>query len=179
MILKWRRKMIPPVKKILYATDLTKNSAYAGYYALDLAQKHEAEVVILHCTDPIPDVPVYSQAGRYGIDAPKARKNDEKRRPDAEIRKRLGDLYRKVGDKINPKRINFVSTIIVRPGYPIEEILNTADAEHCDLIVLGTHGKGWLKQTFLGSTARSVLERTRKPVFIVPLPPEQIDIDWE
>jgi nucleotide-binding universal stress UspA family protein len=41
--------MIPQIKKILYATDLTKNSSYAFYFAADLAQKHDAQIVILHC----------------------------------------------------------------------------------------------------------------------------------
>ena len=63
-----------------------------------------------------------------------------------------------------------VSSILFRPGHPVEEILLAAEEESCDLIVLGTHGKGFLKQTFLGGVARSVLDRTRKPVFIVPLP---------
>ena len=35
--------MIPQIKKILYATDLTKNSAYAFYFAADLARKHDAK----------------------------------------------------------------------------------------------------------------------------------------
>ncbi len=60
----------------------------------------------------------------------------------------------------------------------MEEILNTADTEGCDVIVLGTHGKGWLKQTFLGSVALSVLERTRKPVFTIPLPSDKTSVDW-
>jgi nucleotide-binding universal stress UspA family protein len=41
------------------------------------------------------------------------------------------------------------------------------------MIILGTHGKGFLKQTFLGSVARSVLDRAKKPVFIIPLPHEE------
>jgi nucleotide-binding universal stress UspA family protein len=36
-----------------------------------------------------------------------------------------------------------------------------------------------LKQAFLGSVAVKVLERTRKPVFIIPLPSEKTDIDWD
>jgi nucleotide-binding universal stress UspA family protein len=66
--------------------------------------------------------------------------------------------------------------VIVTAAYPVEEILNIADAKACDVIVLGTHGKGWLRGTFLGSVARSVLERTRKPVFIVPLPADKTSI---
>jgi len=35
---------------------------------------------------------------------------------------------------------------------------------------MGTHGKGWITYTFLGSVAERVLRRSRKPVFIIPLP---------
>ena len=38
--------MIPQIKKILYATDLTKNSAYAFYFAADLARKHDAKTLL-------------------------------------------------------------------------------------------------------------------------------------
>jgi len=45
---KWRREMIPEIKKILYATDLSKNSSYAFLYAVDMAKRHNARIVILH-----------------------------------------------------------------------------------------------------------------------------------
>ncbi len=66
--------------------------------------------------------------------------------------------------------VRLVSGIAVKEGDAVEEILNTADAEGCDMIVLGTRRKGWLKQTLLGSVAKSVLERTQKPVLMIPLP---------
>ena len=40
--------MIPKIKKILYATDLSENSAYAFRYAVNSAKQHNAELVILH-----------------------------------------------------------------------------------------------------------------------------------
>jgi nucleotide-binding universal stress UspA family protein len=46
-------------------------------------------------------------------------------------------------------------------------------------MVLGTHGKGFLAHTFLGSVSSSVLHRTRKPVFIIPLPSEKTAVDYE
>ena len=46
--------MIPKIKKILYATDLSKNSEYAFYYAVDMAKRHDAEIVFLHAIEPIP-----------------------------------------------------------------------------------------------------------------------------
>jgi len=51
--------------------------------------------------------------------------------------------------------------------------------EGWDAIVLGTHEKKFLRHTFLGSVAEDVLERTRKSVFIIPLPSEKTNIDWD
>ena len=46
--------MIPRIKKILYATDLSKNSAYAFRYAVSSAQKHDAKIHILHVMEALP-----------------------------------------------------------------------------------------------------------------------------
>ncbi len=48
--------MIPQIKKILYATDLSKNSAYTFLSAVDLAQRHDAKIVILHPVEPLPPI---------------------------------------------------------------------------------------------------------------------------
>ena len=45
--------MIPQIKKILYATDLSQNSAYAFYYAVDLAQERGAKIIILNVIEPV------------------------------------------------------------------------------------------------------------------------------
>lgn len=170
--------MIPQIKKILYATDLTKNSSYAFYFAADLARKHDAKILILHCIPSIPPAVYYEGGLADGNRTLKKIKETEKEQDAAEIRKRLQEFCQKVETQIGPPCVDLVSNVIVREGYAPEEILNTADAEGCDMIVLGTHGKGWMKQAFLGSVARSVLERTRKPVFIAPLPSEKASIDW-
>ena len=67
-----------------------------------------------------------------------------------------------------------VSKILIPLGSPAEAILKAAEAEQCDTIVMGTHRKGFLSKAFLGSVARSVLEHSRIPVFIVPLPSAEI-----
>ncbi len=46
--------MIPKIKKILYATDLSKNSAYAFLFATDIARRHDAKIVMLHAIEPVP-----------------------------------------------------------------------------------------------------------------------------
>ena len=69
-----------------------------------------------------------------------------------------------------------VEAIEVCEGFPAEEILKQADKMNCDAIFMGTHGKGFIRNAFLGSTAKRVLRRTRKPVFIIPLPKGDVDI---
>jgi nucleotide-binding universal stress UspA family protein len=45
--------MIPKIQNVLYATDLSKNSAYAFRYAVNTARKHDAKIHILHVIEPI------------------------------------------------------------------------------------------------------------------------------
>jgi nucleotide-binding universal stress UspA family protein len=45
--------MIPRIKNILYATDLSENSAYAFRYAVNSAQKHNAKIHLLHVVEKI------------------------------------------------------------------------------------------------------------------------------
>ncbi|MBW1819113.1 MAG: universal stress protein, partial [Deltaproteobacteria bacterium] len=40
--------MIPEIKKILYATDLSENARYAFSYATSLANRYGAGITILH-----------------------------------------------------------------------------------------------------------------------------------
>ncbi len=171
--------MIPQIKKILYATDLSKNSAYAFFHAVDMAQKHDATIVILHVIEPVRHV-AGDGGGIVAIEAMLQKAKKQEREEDIEeIKKNLRAFCRKVEAQICLPCVDLVSEILVPVGYPVEEILNAADDEGCDAIVLGTHGKGFLRRTFLGSVAASVLERTRKPVFIIPLPPETTSVDWD
>lgn len=167
--------MIPQIRKILYATDLSKNSAYAYRYAMNMAEKYDAEIVILHVIEPIP-----LAARHYMKIYVDEAKWDEKIKYEQDvaieqIKKRLEEFCRRETQDA-PQCVALVSTILVRPGYPVEEILKAADEEQCSMIILGTHGKGFLKQTFLGSVTRSVLDRAKKPVFIIPFPHEETSI---
>jgi len=128
---------------------------------------------MLHAIEPIP-----AYAAAYtGITDEMKRKQQEE--TIEEIKTRLGDFCRKAEAQIGPPCIDLVSKILVPRGHPPEEILNAADKEGCDVIVLGTHGKGFLAHTFLGSVSTAVLNRTQKPVFIIPLPSEKTTLEWD
>jgi nucleotide-binding universal stress UspA family protein len=173
---KRRRRMIPPIRKILFATDLTKNSSYAFYFAVDLAQSHDARIVILHCMAPI-QAQMHYKAEFKSDAALETEKAQEKEHAIAAIKQDIREFCLKAESQLGCPCVDLVANIIVKVGHAVENILNTADEEECDVIVLGTHGKGWLRQAFLGSVAHSVLERTRKPVFIIPLPSEKRSIE--
>jgi nucleotide-binding universal stress UspA family protein len=162
--------MIPQIKKILYATDLSKNSEYAFYYAVDMAKKRDAEIVILHAIEPLSSRP-------FGTLTDKVYHGQQEASIEV-IRNRLQKFCEKVEEKNSLACVHLVTKIVVEVGYPAEEILKAADGEGCDLIVLGSHGKGFLQHAFLGCVTRSVLERTRKPVFTIPLPSERTSI-WD
>src|SRR4030067_838433 len=164
--------MVPQIKKILYATDLSKNSSYAFLYAVDLAKKHDGKIVILHAIEPIP---TYAEV--YGSLTDEFKKKQLEEIVES-MKKHLVGFCKKAETQIGAPCVELVSKILVPTAHPPEAILNAADQEGCDAIVLGTHGKGFLANAFLGSVSKSVLHRTQKPVFIIPLPSEKSAVDW-
>ena len=166
--------MIPKIQKILYATDLSPNAVYALRYAMNSALKHDAEVIILHVLENV------DPASRVMLDV----YIDEKRH------KKIVDEHTAEAQKLIEKRLRTlrdnelkdhsgvadkVISIEVCEGFPAERILSIAEERNCDEIIMGTHSKGIIANTFLGSTAKRVLRRSRKPVFIIPLPQEGAD----
>ncbi len=165
--------MIPQIERILYSTDLSKNSSYAFLYAIDMAKKHGARIVVLHAIEPTPHY-----VEHYGGMTDEFKKKQHKEIVTS-IKKQLKRFCKKAEAKIGPPCVELVSKILVPVGHPPEEILNAANEEACDVIVMGTHGKGFLAHTFLGSVSSAVLHRSRKPVFTVPLPSEKMTTDWD
>jgi nucleotide-binding universal stress UspA family protein len=167
--------MIPKIRKILYATDLSPNSAYAFRYAINSAIMHDAKIIILHAFETMSPA-VRAQMEVYLADERRKEIFDErvsdtlgriKRRLKTFSDKELED-YRKAEERIE--------SIQVCEGFPADTILEKANELGCDAIVMGTHGKGVVANTFLGSVTKRVLRRTRKPVFIIPLPRGETDI---
>ena len=163
--------MIPQIKTILFATDLSKNSAYAFFYALHMAKRDGAKIVILHAVEPIAPMLVNFEDFKYQV------AKDRWEETVIKFKERIQDISVKADARTGVSSVDLISNILIRPGNPVEEILKVADEEECDVIILGSHSKGFLEQTFLGSVSSSVLLRTRKPVFVIPLPPENTNVD--
>jgi len=169
--------MVPEIKKILYATDFSHNSSYAFLYAIDMAQKWDAQIIILHAIEPIPPQ-IMARLEMYDNQGVLSRARINGRNEDIElIKNRVKEFCKKRGAQFGSACVERISKIVVSFGHPVDEILKTADQEGCDVIVLGNHGKGFLSHAFLGSVSGGVLHRTRKPVFVIPLPSQKETID--
>ena len=168
--------MLPAIKNILYATDLSKNSAFAFRYAMSLADSFDAKITILYIlpmVDSAMEVPIITQMGE---DQYLRLREEQSKETIEKIKERLREFTgREV--KNTKKHEERVSSILVHEGDTVDEILKTADKMNCDLIIMGAHGKGILSHTFLGTVPDKVLRRSRIPVLVVPIPKDATDID--
>jgi nucleotide-binding universal stress UspA family protein len=167
------------VKKILYATDLSENARYAFAYAVSLANLYNASITFIHVLSEIPNILDKSVIGYISEERWEEIKSQHveeareaiigKKRDHLAIRDALHHFSENL--KENSEGEDFVTDeIIVVRGNPVEEIIKYSEEKNCDLIVMGTHGHGTLADAMMGSTARRVLRRSRKPVLVVRLP---------
>ena len=169
--------MIPQLKKILYTTDLSDNSAYVFRYAINSAQKHDAKIIILHVLE---QMSASTEAiVRSYIPVEQERKIQEEKITFTmnRIQKRL-KIFCEKELQDEPDSTDRIESVEVCEGFAPDTILRMADERNCDAIIMGTHARGAIANTFLGSTAKRVLRRTRKPVFIIPLPKGEIDMTF-
>lgn len=167
--------MIPRIKNVLYATDVSTNSLYASRYAINTAQKHNAKIHILHVIEPFSpraEVLLSMHIGEDKIQQLHAEATEKVRH---EIESRIKKLAEKEL-KDAPEVLKLIAGIHIVNGDPATEILKKMDELDCDVLIMGTHGKGPLSYTFLGSVAEKVLRRITKPVYMIPLPKGKVDI---
>ena len=156
------------IKNVLYSTDLSQNSSIAFGYAAYLAKLTGANIHLLHVLEKLSDDAAFTLQA-YLLDEDKRHEildlRVEKARKLLDERQEIFWAAQSAEDK--KVRAQIKSTTVCE-SYPAEEILKTAKARKCDLIVMGSHERG-LSHTFLGSVAKSVLRRSHVPTLIVPL----------
>lgn len=144
---------------ILVPIDFSRPSGEARLRAEALAIESGARLILLHVVEPSRQVEQPLFFGHTGF--PVAASEEE-------LARRI-DLL----DRLHAFRVpesNVRADYRLREGDPVEEILRIADESHCDLIVIGTHGRMGLERFWKGSVAESVLRRARCPVMIVKEP---------
>jgi nucleotide-binding universal stress UspA family protein len=161
--------MLPKIKKILYATDLSDNSRLAFGYALAQAEQLDARLMVVHVIEP---VSVYTQSHMTSLMGESEWINvmhDYDERLHDDLMTQLQRFCDQMAMEIPAKCLR-QDHIFLRKGLPVEEILALADEQQVDMIVLGTHGYGMLKDTLMGGTVRRVLRRSKTPVLVVRNP---------
>jgi nucleotide-binding universal stress UspA family protein len=167
------------VKNILYATDLSETSVHAFAYAASLANMYGAGITILH-------VVAEFQGEEFILNMIDSDTwNEIKKRHYSEAREILiGNKRDQVaikevlqafseGVKADAENQTFVTDeILIKSGTPAETIVQTAQEQHCDLIVMGTHGHGIIADVLMGSTVKWVIKHSPIPVLVVRLPKE-------
>ena len=166
--------MIPNIKKILYTTDLSPNARFAFSYAVSLGNRYDAAITILHVLEdvsPSADSLVINIVGKAKWD--ELRQNNENDVLDT-IKSRLTKFCDDVSAEI-PSCPFITDEIMVKIGNPVEEIVQLAEKDDYDVIVMGAHGQGIFANAVIGSTSRRVVRRCKKPVLVVRLPEEDED----
>jgi nucleotide-binding universal stress UspA family protein len=138
------------LKRIVVTTDFSEESKKAFPYALALARKFEASLLLLYV------VPAHlpAELGHIGIVL-------DERRLLEEARERL-PRFRQA--ELDPHV--HVDTRVLNGG-PAHEICQTAEAQAADLIVMTTHGHTGLKHFLIGSVTENVVRHAPCPVLVV------------
>lgn len=154
--------MEPKINNILYATDLSPNSGYVFRYAFDIARKHGARIHILHVFKGL--TPTAEAVLSVSLPDWRAiRKNNMIEMAEA-MQEKLSELEGK-----DPGESKCVASMLVAEGDPVDEILKRAEQWKCEIIIMGTHGKGLISSLF-GSVSEKVLRQTSRAVHIIPIP---------
>lgn len=140
-------------ERILVPTDGSAASDDAIAHAFDLATVHDAEVHAVYVVDAASAAGISMEATWEGVSDMLYREGGSA----------LEDVERRGED-----RGIAVETAVVE-GSPAQEIVRYAEREDCDVIVMGTHGRGGIDRLLLGSVAEKVVRASSVPVLTVGL----------
>lgn len=139
-------------KKILVAYDFSSGARTAIAKAFRLAKAFGARPVVLHAIDTeISDIykKILTQELTNEIEQA--------------IRKDLSSLQLE----------NITHDVIILPGKPAKIVLDVAEKQGVDLIIIGSHGHNAVTRILLGSTSESIIRHSPVPVLVTRQAPEK------
>jgi len=167
-------EMIPEIKKILYATDLSENSRSAFSYAASIANRYGAGVTILHVMETFSHNASVQVAMYIGNEEWAEIKKKNKQGVMDTIKTHLENFCAEAISDI-PECPFITDATLVKEGRASDVILDHAHNGDFDLVVMGTHGHSAFMDVMMGGTARRVLRHCKKPVLTVRVPKEDSD----
>lgn len=98
------------------------------------------------------------------------------------IQEKVSKALREDGEKVisEIKKIADQEDAFIRPiieeGSPVDSIIDSAEENNFDLIVMGRHGKSRLERALVGSVTARVIGHTGKDVLVVP---DNASVGWD
>ncbi|MFC4552716.1 MULTISPECIES: universal stress protein [Halorussus] len=137
--------------RILVPTDGSAETERAVAHAADLATAHDAELHAVYVVDAATFAGLPMEASWDGI---------------TETLHGEGEAALERVESIADDRGVAVTTHLLE-GSPSKRIVQWAEGEDCDLVVMGTHGRGGIDRLLLGSVAERVVRACKVPVLTV------------
>ena len=141
-------------KKILVTLDGSELAERALAHAVALAKEFHSEIILLR----VPVVEAQA-AVAYGMGVPY---EPDLKRTQSEAESYLYSWQMRLlgnGVAVHPEVVS---------GVPADVILDVAEVDKADLIIMSTHGRSGLNRLVYGSVAESVLRGSRIPVLLIP-----------
>lgn len=140
--------------KILVPTDFSSDATNALSYAIMIAKKLNASLVLMHA-HLAPKTPVDIGIETYYPE------------PLASVKQRIDHKFEAL-KKIDPDLGQVDYDIIVAYDQPRNAILHHSISLDCQLIIMGTHGVSGLDEVLIGSNTYAVIKDATVPVLMVP-----------
>ena len=141
--------------RILVPTDGSDGVERAIDHAAEVATVHDAEIHGLY---------VLSTDAYAGLAMESSWESvDQLLREDAEA------AVMRVREVATDRNLDLDVETAVVEGKPSRQIVEYAESEECDLVVMGTHGRGGIDRLLLGGVAESVIRASSVPVTTVPV----------
>jgi nucleotide-binding universal stress UspA family protein len=150
--------------KILLATDGSSEAELATRTAVDLGQKTDSELHVIHVVDVTPTNMFYPEAiDPEGIELPDPiLKEDLERSSEQQGREVLDEEVERVRSAGGT-----VAQAHLAMGGVAREIVHLAEDLGAGLIVMGSRGRGGIRRALMGSVSDSVIRHAHCPVLVV------------
>ena len=142
-------------KHILLATDGSPASEHAAQLAVGLARSHGARLTAVYVVDPYPYIGV-GEINPMGFQAYMSAAQQQA----AQAHARVEELCKQGGAPV-ALQARLVEDVGAASG-----IVQTAETEGADLIVLGSHGRTGIARLMLGSVSTKVVAESKVPVLV-------------
>ena len=147
------------IKKILLAMDGSGSSVRASKYAMHLAKLDNAEITLLHVLEDI------RQGGATDLLISGNDRLAKSFLKDSEEAARR--WMTRVEKEAERNRVKLSTKILIDQSSKAKGILNFAEKNKVDIVIMGTRGLTRFKKLVIGSVANAVLGNAKCPVLIV------------